>query len=370
LILDELDALLRVILAAVVAPRPWTALLRERAAATELIAWSDRALASAGIPPASRARLRAGDVPQSWRAWLEAPGNRLVPLTSSDYPMRLGMLADPPLALWISGQSPALLCAPQLAIVGSRHATRGGMDTAESFARSLSALGLTITSGLAIGIDAAAHRGALRELGGTIAVLGSGIDRIYPHEHTALAAAIETRGLLVSEHPPGSAPRALHFPQRNRIIAALSLGTLVVEAARRSGSLITARLANELGREVFAVPGSIHNPLARGCHALLRDGAKLVEEVADILSELAPVLGLPNPSPRAEHAGAPLEPSGAAQRAVLSQLGFEPRTLTELAEMAGLTAAELSSMLLVLELDGFVEALPGGRYCRRAKRDR
>ena len=330
----------------------------------------DRALTAAGIPRNSLAHLRRNDLPEAWRRWLSVPGHQLVALTSADYPPRLAASVDAPAGLWVSGTQLSLLQAPQLAIVGSRHATRGGMDTAGSLAQSLSGYGLTITSGLALGIDAAAHRGALREVGSTIAVLGCGLDRIYPRQHRKLASEIEHSGLLVSEQPPGSAPRALHFPKRNRIIAGLSLGTLVVEAARRSGSLITARLANELGREVFAVPGSIHNPLVRGCHALLRDGATLVESVADIMLEIAPVLGLPNPCERDAEIDAAPEPRDPAQRTLLTEMGYEPRRLSELAEGLGLTAGELSSMLLILELDGFVEALPGSRYCRRAKRIR
>jgi DNA processing protein len=288
------------------------------------------------------------------------------------YPPLLAQLADAPLALWVEGENVALLSGAQLAIVGSRSPTRGGRDNAEQFARYLAERGLTITSGLAIGIDGASHRGAVAEISGTIAVLGGGLDSIYPRAHADLAAAIAERGLLVSEYPPGTEPRKAHFPQRNRLIAGLSLGTLVVEATRRSGSLITARLAADYGREVFAIPGSIHNPLARGCHFLIRGGAKLVEEAADILIELAPQLKvdlatIERTRDETTRESAPVD--APEYRNVLNSLGFEPRSITDLAADSGLTAAELSSMLLVLELEGFVEALPGGRYSRLRKKD-
>ncbi len=223
-----------------------------------------------GLDEKSVAKLKSpdgADLERS-RAWLSTGRRRLVTYGGEHYPPLLAQLSDAPLALWVEGEDDALLSGAQLAVVGSRNPTRGGRDNAEQFARYLAARGLTITSGLAIGIDGAGHRGALAEIGGTIAVLGGGLDSIYPREHSDLAAAIAERGLLVSEYAPGVEPHKGHFPQRNRIIAGLSLGTLVVEATRRSGSLITARLAADCGREVFAIPGSIHNPLARGCHLL------------------------------------------------------------------------------------------------------
>ena len=306
---------------------------------------------------------------KGWRAWLDEPGHHLVSLGSPRYPRRLAQIPEPPLALWVVGDRLELLGAPQLAIVGSRNASHGGRATAERFGRYLSERGLTITSGLAMGIDAAGHEGALRGPGSTVAVFGCGIDVIFPRNHAALAEHIAAAGLLVSEHGPGVPPAAHRFPQRNRIIAGLSLGTLVVEAGRRSGALITARRAGEYGRDTFAIPGSIHNPLARGCHWLIRQGAKLVEEGADILVELAPQLeheDLIEP-PRREP-GEPEEPSAIgrdpAYAKLLNHLGFEPATVAGLAARSGLTTAELSSMLLLLELEGLVEALPGGRYCR------
>jgi DNA processing protein len=226
---------------------------------------------------------------------------------------------------------------------------------------------MTVTSGLARGIDASSHRGALEQTGGTLAVLGNGIDQIYPTRNRELAAQIRERGLIVSEYGPGVPVRALQFPRRNRIIAGLSLGTLVVEAARRSGSLITARLALEYGREVFAMPGSIHNTQSKGCHKLLRDGAKLVEEVGDILLELAPQLG---DGGAADNRQPEQTATGKIPAALADCLDFSPVSFDTLAQASGLTAAELSSMLLHLELQGKIEALPGGRYCRLAKRAR
>jgi len=304
-------------------------------------------------------------VPDRWRAWLAEAGHALVLQGSPLYPERLAAIPDPPPALWVDGQNPALLSEPQLAIVGSRHASRNGEITAESFALEIGRLGLVITSGLAAGIDAAGHRGALDGGGHTIAVTGSGIDCIYPSRNRALADAIRARGLVVSEYPPGHPVRAFQFPLRNRIIAGLSLGTLVVEATRRSGSLITARLAAEYGREVFAVPGSIHHAQSKGCHKLLRDGAKLVENIDDILIEIAPQLAIVAAGGNRDHRGATATSLPAPLANVLdySPIGFDA-----LVAATGLTAAELSSMLLHLEIQGTIEALPGGRYCRLAER--
>src|SRR5690606_8106090 len=250
-------------------------------------------LAPYDVPAEAAARLQLRDKAalDAWRKWLDEPRRALVGFGDERYPDLLTHSPDPPLALWVEGRA-ELLAAPQLAIVGSRNPTRGGKDTAEQFARFLSARGLTITSGLATGIDGASHRGALQAAGSTIAVLGTGIDLVYPRSHEALAAEIRARGLVVSEYPPGIAGRKANFPERNRIIAGLSAGTLVVEATTQSGSLSTARAATDAGREVFAIPGSIHNPLARGCHKLIREGAKLVQEAGDILEELGPLLSL------------------------------------------------------------------------------
>ncbi|HEY8521486.1 MAG TPA: DNA-processing protein DprA [Gammaproteobacteria bacterium] len=349
----------------------WPALLARAGSPEALAGESPSALAAAGLGEEQIRRLHAPDraLLDRWRRWLEGESRALVTLGSDAYPPLLATVPDPPLVLWIEGRRPELLAAPQLAIVGSRNPTGAGRQTAEDFARYLARNGLTVTSGLASGIDAASHVGALEEPGGTIAVLGSGLDRIYPRNHVALARRIAERGLLVSEYGPGAAPERHHFPHRNRIIAGLSVGTLVVEATRRSGSLITATLARDYGREVFAIPGSIHNPLARGCHALIRQGAKLVEEAGDIFGELAALLALdmrelqaaaPPPS-------APARLDDPAYAKLLECVDFAPTSITDLVERSRLTAAEVSSMLLVLELEGFVEALPGGRYSRLAK---
>jgi DNA processing protein len=306
-----------------------------------------------------------------WRHWLGGSNRSLIPLESPAYPSQLAELPDAPLALWVEGARPDLLTGPQLSIVGSRRPSVGGLETARRFAAELAAAGITVTSGLALGIDAAAHHGAVDSIGGTLAVLGSGVDQIYPRRNQPLASRIVEHGLIVSEYPPGEPTRPHHFPQRNRIIAGLGLGTLVIEAARRSGSLITARLAGDYGRHVFAVPGSIHSDLSKGCHALLRSGAGLVESVDDILLEIAPQLArtlsveMAESTVRQASFARPI-----SERNLLEMLDFSPVTIAELASRTALTTAELSSMLLHLELEGTVEALPGGRYSRLLKRGR
>jgi DNA processing protein len=356
--------------------RSWLAALKRCGSAEALVAQAARVLSERDVGAEALSRLASPDAAtmDRWRAWLGHPNRSLITFGSREYPARLAELPDAPLALWIEGREPALLAAPQLAIVGSRSPTTDGSRTAEEFARHLSQRGLTITSGLATGIDGASHRGAVAMLGGTVAVLGSGLDVIFPRVHAPLAAEIAARGLLVSEYAPGVAPQKLFFPQRNRIIAGLSYGTLVVEATRRSGSLITARLAMDYGREVFAIPGSIHNPLARGCHFLIRQGAKLVEEAADILIELAPQLrdeGIALASVESAPAAldeAPLTSDPSYQK-LLNALAFSPTPIADLSARANLTTAEVSSMLLLLELEGLVEALPGGRYSRLGKKN-
>jgi DNA processing protein len=256
---------------------------------------------------------------------------------------------------------------PQLSIVGSRNPTPGGRDIAFEFAESLAECGLGITSGLAEGIDSAAHRGALAAQGITLAVLGSGIDIIYPKNNRTLSEQIQFQGALISEFPLGTPPRRENFPQRNRIIAVLSLGTLVVEAARRSGSLITARLAGDHNKEIFAVPGSIHNPLSRGCHELIRQGAKLTETAADILSELNFSAFFAR-ARAASHglAAAPDIEAGMDKehKILLDALGFDPADLDMLVVRTGFKPEAVSSMMLILELEGHVQAAPGGRYSR------
>ena len=355
--------------------RAWLDALKVCGSAEALVAAPRRALLENGLAPGAVAALDNPDraTASRWLDWLAAPNRMLVTFGSREYPRRLAEIPDAPLALWVEGSQLMLLSTPQLAIVGSRSPTADGKQTAEQFARYLAQRGLTITSGLATGIDGASHRGALAAPGGTVAVLGGGLDVIFPREHTKLAAEIAARGLLVSEYAPGVEPQKLFFPQRNRIIAGLTLGTLVVEATRRSGSLITAGLALDYGREVFAIPGSIHNPLARGCHHLIRQGAKLVEEAADILIELAPLLTAEGFELAPEPVAASVEETPATRdpsyEKLLSALGFSPTPIGDLTERTSLTTAELSSMLLLLELEGLVEALPGGRYSRRGKKN-
>ena len=333
-----------------------SAALRESGAGTALVDWLQSRRGH--NDPAIAAELH----------WLEHEAHHFVPFGSEDYPPLLAEVSDAPVGLFVRGD-PAVLSLPQLAIVGSRNPTAGGRDTAASFAAQLARGGLAITSGLAIGIDAAAHQGALGAQGITIAVCGTGLDVDYPSAHGALAEAITQRGALVSEFPLGMPALQANFPRRNRIISGLALGTLVVEAAVRSGSLITARLAAEQGREVFAIPGSIHNPLARGCHQLLRQGAQLVETVDDIFAELRALVGALAPAlqaavePESHAAAAPVLDK--AYEILLDALGFEPAGVDTLVQRTGFAADEVASMLLILELDGKLESRPGGRYVRR-----
>lgn len=301
--------------------------------------------------------------------WATQPGNSLVTLADPAYPQSLLDSADPPILLYAKGRV-ELLNRPSIALVGSRNATRQGEDNAEAFATVLSQAGLGIVSGLALGIDAAAHRGGLAGPGSTIAVVGTGLDRIYPARNEALARQIAEQGVIISEFPLGMPPLAHNFPRRNRIIAGLTLGCLVVEAAERSGSLITARLAAEAGREVFAIPGSIHSPLSKGCHKLIKQGAKLVDAAQDILEELRWENG-PNPTAQpsadqekfAETGETPLND----EEMLLSDMGFDPVSVDVLAARTGLTADTLLAMLLPLELDGRVAQLPGGLYQQHRK---
>jgi DNA processing protein len=294
--------------------------------------------------------------------WLDEPGHALLHLGDDNYPELLARISNPPESLYIIGD-PALLHVPSLAIVGSRNPSSGGARNAFEFARFLGRSGFCIVSGLAQGIDSAAHKGALAAGASTIAFLGHGIDTIYPAQNRELAAQIARQGALVSEFPLGTAPMKELFPQRNRLISGIALGTLVVEAARRSGSLITARLASEQGREVFAIPGSIHNAMARGCHRLIRDGAKLVESADDILSELAPLMGHVLDADRQPTSStSPTRVNDPEYVKLLESLGHDPISVDELVAHSGLTIGQLSSMLLILELDEMVEKLSGGRY--------
>lgn len=285
--------------------------------------------------------------------------HHIIALNEPRYPLLLKQIASPPLVLYIKGSLP-LLNELQLAIVGSRHPTAGGKEIASEFARYLSALGLVITSGLALGIDAASHRGALAATGKTIAVLGTGIEQVYPPQHCALAQDILTGGgALLSEFVLGSPPKPEHFPRRNRIISGLSVGTLVVEAALSSGSLLTANHALEQGREVFAIPGSIHNPLVRGCHRLIRDGAKLVETVQDITEELGALASaklVPNASSPVRP---PLTPAYAT---VLQQIDYAPTPIDLVLERSGLAINEVAAIILTLELQGYIKSSTLGYY--------
>jgi DNA processing protein len=288
--------------------------------------------------------------------WLEEPGNHVVTLADATYPPQLLQLPDPPALLYVKGRL-ELLARPALAVVGSRQASAQGAINAESFSRAFSDAGLTVVSGLALGIDAAAHRGGLAGAASSIAVLGTGVDIVYPAKNRSLAHELAARGALVSELPLGTRALPAHFPRRNRLLSGLALGCLVVEAAAGSGSLITARLAAEQGREVFAIPGSIHSPLTKGCHALIKQGAKLVESARDVLEELR----LPAPA-----AGAPAAEHGADPRtaALLAALGHESCDADTLAARCGLSAAETAALLTQLELDGRIAALPGGLFQR------
>ena len=327
------------------------------------------ALESAGLSSEKARRLACPDAAAVDKilAWLEADDQALLTIDDPLYPRLLADINDPPLCLYVKGDTNSL-SLPSLAIVGSRNPTQGGIENAREFARHLARTGFTIVSGLAEGIDATAHAGALDVAGTTIAVMGTGIDRIYPARHRELAHRISASGALITEYPPGTAPKRQHFPERNRILTGLALGTLVVEAARRSGSLISARLAAEQGREVFAIPGSIHNALARGCHRLIREGAKLVEAADDILSELGPIayrlLGDEHERAEKQEKSAPLDTLGNDHRNLLNAMGFDPVSVDQLLPRSGLTIGELSSMLLILELEGKIEKLPGGRYAR------
>lgn len=296
-------------------------------------------------------------------AWLaSSPLNHVITQQDARYPAALKEIADPPLLLFVHGDA-SLLRRTQIAMVGSRNPTPQGVENAAGFARALAHAGLTITSGLALGIDAACHRGALDSGGFTIAVTGTGLDRVYPKRHLTLAHEIATRGALVSEFPPGTPPLKENFPRRNRIISGLSLGTLVVEASVNSGSLITARCAADQGREVFAIPGSIHSPLARGCHALIRQGAKLVESAQDVMEELQ----VQQPLPQINNDGAATDITELSpeQQAVMDCVGFEPTSIDRVVERTGLTADIVSSILVLLELSNQVVS-SGAQFTRIA----
>jgi len=326
----------------------------------ENILAATRAQLERAAGPAAAELLRPGAIaPAIERAlrWAEMPGHAIVTLADAAYPKLLLEIPDPPPLLYAVGRV-ELLGRPTLAVVGSRNATAQGVRDAEQFAKAFSAAGLTIVSGLALGIDAAAHRGGLAAEGSTIAVLGTGVDVIYPRQNAPLAGSIAESGLLLSEFPLGTGGAAHNFPRRNRIISGLAQGCLVVEAALASGSLITARSAAEQGREVFALPGSIHSPLTKGCHALIKQGAKLVESAEDVLAELTAFRRSGFASTRTA-----VPPAGQPE-ALLTHMGLDPVDLDSLCARAGLPAEQVSAELLRLELAGRIAALPGGLYQR------
>jgi DNA processing protein len=348
-----------------IGPASFHQLLEQFRDPADVLNASSRQLQQFGLPDSSIDALRHPDSRAIERdlEWQAQPGNRILTCRDPDYPALLREISDPPPLLYIHGNL-QVLHEPQLAMVGSRNPTAAGRQTAIDFARHLSAAGLVITSGLALGIDAAGHQGALDAGAPTIAVMGTGLDRVYPARNRELAHQIAGVGALVSEFPPGTPPRAEHFPRRNRIISGLSIGTLVVEAAIRSGSLISARYALEQGREVFAIPGSIHNPLARGCHHLIRQGAKLVETAQDIMDELGALASALDftATHATDHATLPQLSDDYTQ--LLESIGFENTSIDMLVKTTHLTPAEVSSMLLQLEMNGYIAANPGGFYNR------
>jgi DNA processing protein len=351
----EAEAWLRLGLIPGLGPAALRRLLADFGAPDVAAAASGPSLANS-VGEALAAAIRRGPDPallEDSLRWAGKAGNRLLTLADGEYPRRLLEIPDPPPLLYATGD-PSLLARQALAIVGSRNATAQGAANAEAFARELSDSGFVIVSGLALGIDAAAHRGGLSGAASSVAVVGTGLDIVYPARNRALARELAAGGLLLSEFALGTPPLAANFPRRNRLISGLARGVLVVEAALQSGSLITARCALEQGREVFAVPGSIHSPLSKGCHLLIKQGAKLAETARDILEELGAV--------------APLQSRGLPQAredsVLLAALGYDPVDLDTLCARSGLTAEDASAMLLTLELEGVVAKLPGGRFQR------
>lgn len=357
---DALRAWLALVRAPGIGPVTAARLLDFFHSAESILAAGPRGWRSAGLEAELHAGLSAPDpaLIESDLAWLSVSGRQLITCQDDAYPALLREISGAPIALFCQGDTD-LLSLPQLAIVGARSATPQGLENARAFAAELARRGLVITSGLALGIDGAAHRGALEGEGLTIAVCATGLDRVYPASHKKLAHEIADKGLLISEFPPGTPGKPEHFPRRNRLISGLSLGVLVVEAAQESGSLITARLASEQGREVFAIPGSIHNPMARGCHRLLRQGAKLVETADDILEEIAPHIAARKPVPAARTTA-----SDPTQQKILSALGDETLGFDALLGRCGLELEALSHALLALELSGQLAPTAGGGYQR------
>jgi DNA processing protein len=350
----DVEAWLRLTLTPHLGPALQRKLLRGLGSPQEVLAASPAALTRAAGESAATAVRSGPDAALVDRTldWLREAGNHLLTIADARYPRLLLQTADPPLLLFTKGRL-ELLDRPALAVVGSRTATPRGARDAEAFAQALSDAGLTIVSGLALGIDSAAHRGGLSGPGSSVAVVGTGLDKVYPARNRELAHRLALEGALISEFPLGTPPLAGNFPRRNRVISGLARGCLVVEAALRSGSLITARQALDQGREVFAIPGSIHSPVSKGCHWLIKQGAKLVESAQDVLEEL----GLTPSSPRPEESFQPLQPDEAK---VLAAMGYEPIDADTLCERTGLTPDIASAILLKLELAGHLSRLPGG----------
>ncbi|HET9577548.1 MAG TPA: DNA-processing protein DprA [Usitatibacter sp.] len=350
---DERCAWLRLTLVPAVNPRAQQQLLAALGSPQAVIDASTATVAQVAGSEVAQALARGPEreLLERTLAWLSQDGHHLVTLADADYPKALLEGAAPPCVLYANGRR-ELLNAPAIAIVGSRNATPQGARDAEAFAESLSNAGLCVVSGLARGIDAAAHRGGLKGRSSSVAVMGTGADRVYPAANRDLAHALAQGGCLLSEFPIGTAACAGNFPRRNRLISGLSRGVLVVEAALHSGSLITARLAAEQGRDVFAIPGSIHSSLSKGCHELIRQGAKLVESAQDVLVELG-LAGAKQEAPRKERT-----------HPLLEKMGFAPVSIDQMAERTGVGAAALAADLSRLEVEGRVQALPGGWFQR------
>ena len=355
--------------------RSYNKLLAHFGEPANVLSASLTALKQAGLTQTQADAIRSQKGNVAWQdlRWLEDDDHHLVTFSDPGYPQRLRDIADPPPLLYVHGDV-SLLRDPQIAMVGSRNPTPPGDQNAFDFARHFASIGMCVTSGLALGIDGASHRGALAAEGVTIAVTATGLDRVYPAQHRKLAHKISERGALVCENPIGTPPRAQSFPRRNRIISGLSLGSLVVEAAKQSGSLITANYANEQGRQVFAIPGSIHNPLAHGCHHLIRQGAKLVETAQDVMEELASQIDLgesylslekaaEKPAVKSAKTLTPT-PQADDQNRLLESMGHDAVSVDELVIRTGLTPAALSSMLLVMELQGLIAPAGRGSYTR------
>ena len=364
---DELAQWLALLLTPGIGTRRFQALLARIGSPRDILESTPQQLIAARMIPGSVvARLATPDWKQVEKQlrWQQQCGNHIITCRDPRYPLLLKAINDPPPLLFIQGDV-TLLSRQQIAIVGSRNPGPDGTENTFTFARELTRSGYTVTSGLALGVDTAAHRGALAaDSGATIAVMGTGPDHRYPRSNRALADQILQNGALVTEFPIGTPPLAENFPRRNRIISGMSMGVLVTEAALRSGSLITAHSALEQGREVFAIPGSIHNPLARGCHALLRDGAKLVENTQDIIEELGAIRQVKAATEAPTTQPLFARPLDHNEQKVFAHLGFDPSSIDTLVERTGLTAEEVSSILLVLELQNYVKTTPGGHYLR------